>query len=127
MAESHPPNTRRHNKHWLRGGTWRVFVPVPEMAGAGHGIVAGAGPTHHADDDRQDVMVETAAIGGEGTGMADASAVFAILDVAPAIGAGTQGAGQHLDMIDKKPVFLLEPPESGPGRTVGISERNIAP
>ena len=72
-------------------------------------------------------MVEAAAIGGEGTGMADASAFFAILDVAPAIGAGTQGAGQHLDMIDKKPVFLLEPPEGGPGGPVGVSERSTAP
>ena len=84
-------------------------------------------PSHDADDDRQDEVIETSSIGGEGTGTTDASAILAILDAAPAIWTGTQGAGQHLDMIDKKLVFLLEPAKRGPGRTVGFSERSTEP
>lgn len=84
-------------------------------------------PSHDADDDRQNEVIETSSIGGKGTGTTDASAILAILDAAPAIWAGTQGAGQHLDMIDKKLVFLLEPAKRGPGRTVGFSERSTEP
>ena len=38
-----------------------------------------------------------------------------------------EGAGQHLDMIDKKLVFLLEPAKRGPGGTVWFSERSTEP
>ena len=117
----------RDREHLLNRGTWRV-IPDPVIAGTWYGVVVvEVGASHDTHDDRQHEMVETAPVGREGTGSPDASAIFAILDAAPAIGAGTKGAGQHLGVIDKKPVLLLQPPEGGPSRTVGFGERSTEP
>lgn len=121
--ENHPPDTR--SPHQTITSSKHGLPSVPAIA-VGKGVVARIRPAHHANDHGQDELIETATIGRKGAGTPDASAVFAILDAAPAIRTGTKGAGQHFQLIDKKLVFLLEPPECGPAWTARIGERSTA-